>query len=53
MARQVLRRADSNLKTPKLNVAAHAWQARGRRFESAMLHPPFLNSDLALKTFEC
>ncbi len=33
--------------------SALAWQARGRRFESAMLHPPFLNSDLALGTLEC
>jgi hypothetical protein len=29
------------------------WQARGRRFESAMLHPRNLNSDLALGNFDC
>jgi hypothetical protein len=30
-----------------------AWQARGRRFESAMLHPRVLNSMLAVIGREC
>lgn len=33
-------------------VAALAWQARGRRFKSAMLHRNS-NSMLALSTYEC
>ncbi len=45
-------RADFNLKTPKLNLAAHAWQARGPGFESPMLHPVFVNSILALTSLE-
>jgi hypothetical protein len=28
---EVLRRADSNLKTTRLNLAAHAWQPRGQQ----------------------
>jgi hypothetical protein len=35
---EVLRRADPNLETANLNVAALAWQARGPGFESPMLH---------------
>src|SRR5205823_1003102 len=36
--REGLRRSEFNLETPKLNVAALAWQARGPGFESPMLH---------------
>ena len=46
-ASEALWRATSALKQASLNSAALAWQARGRRFESAMLHRN-LNSELAL-----
>ena len=35
-----------------INAPALAWQARGRRFESAMLHQN-VNSELALRRGEC
>ena len=42
----------ANLDSGQLNVAAHAWQARGPGFESPMLHRN-LNSELALDLAEC
>src|SRR5215469_13951316 len=51
-AHTALRRTDFNLRWCSLRGAALAWQARGRRFETAVLHS-VLNSELALCGDQC